>query len=185
MTNYNNKIEQIKSILDNYDFDHLSACYIDADFDECFYNMDDFDEVVGGFKPWEIVRAAHYGEFCPTDSYFKFNAYGNLESTDNPVREGWVDTDALAEYAIDCGEDFGDSDIQTLLEQWDEEEEPTNDYVINVGDDWENLTPFETAPTEKEAIATAEMLTAKCIEVVYSPCDDIDVNEIVWRNQKN
>lgn len=39
--------------------------------------------------------------------------------------------------------------------------------------------------TKKKAIAIAEAITAKCVEVVYCPCDDIDVNEIVWRNQKN
>lgn len=60
-----------------------------------------------------------------------------------------------------------------------------NDYVINVGDDWENLTPFETAETKKKAIAAAEALDAKCVEVVYSPCDDMDTNKIVWCNQKN
>jgi hypothetical protein len=60
-----------------------------------------------------------------------------------------------------------------------------NDYVINIGNDWENLTPFETAATKKKAIAVAAAITAKCVEVVYCPCNDIDVNEIVWRNQKN
>ena len=47
----------------------------------------------------------------------------NLESTDDPVGEGWIDTKALAEHAINYGEDFGDSDIRALLDQWDEEEE--------------------------------------------------------------
>lgn len=122
MTDYNDKIEQIENILDKYDFGRLSACYIDADSDECFYSMGDFDDALCGFRPWEIVRAAHYGEFNPVESYFRFNAYGNLESTDNPVRDGWVDTGNLARYAVDCGEDFGDSDIQALFDQWDEEE---------------------------------------------------------------
>ena len=60
-----------------------------------------------------------------------------------------------------------------------------NDYVINIGSNWGNLTPFETAATKKKAVAVAETITAKCVEVVYCPCDDMDVNEIVWRNQKN
>lgn len=186
MTKYNEKIEQIENIINNYDFNKLSTCYLDANFDECFYSMEDFDELLSGFKPWEIARAVHYGEFVPTEEYFRFNDYGNLESTDNPMREGWIDTTELAAYIINYDEDFGDEEIRKLLDEWEsEEEESINDYVINVGDDWDNLTPFETAPTEKEAVAVAEMLTAKCVEVVYSPCDDIDVNEIIWRNQKN
>ena len=183
MTKYENKIEQIKDIIDNYDCDRLSTCYRDANFDECFYDMDDFDGALGGFEPWEIARAAYYGEFCPVDSYFKFNVYGNLESSNNPLRDGWVDTKALAEYAVDNGEDFGDNDIRALFDQWDEEEEPTNDYVINVGATWDDLIPYDTAASKEEAIEAAKLLTDKCVEVVYSPCDDVDINEIVWRNQ--
>ena len=85
--------------------------------------MDDFDEILYGRTPWEIARAAYYGEFCPVDSYFRFNVYANLESTDDPVYAGWIDTKALAEHAINYGEDFGDSDIRALLDKWDEEEE--------------------------------------------------------------
>ena len=123
MTEYRDKIEQIKDIIDDYDLDELvSSCsYLDGD--DAIYPMDNFDELLGGKEPWEIVRAAYYGEFCPTDSYFRFSVYGNLESTDDPLREGWIDTDTLAELAVDYGIDFGDSDIQTLLDQWDDEEE--------------------------------------------------------------
>lgn len=117
MTKYEDKIEQIKDIIDNYDLDELVSCCSYLDGDNAIYPMDDFDDVLGGFEPWEIVRAAYYGEFYPTDSYFRFNAYGNLESTDNPLREGWIDINNLAEYAIDYGEDFGDSYIQALLAQ--------------------------------------------------------------------
>lgn len=123
MTEYSDKIEQIKDIIDNYDLDELVSCCSYLDGDDAIYPMDDFNELLYGREPWEIARAAYYGEFCPTDSYFRFNVYGNLESTDNPMREGWIDTNTLAEYAIDYGEDFGDSDIRTLLDQWEEEEE--------------------------------------------------------------
>ena len=123
MTKYEDKIKQIENILDNLDLDELVSCCSCLDGDDAIYSMDNFDELLGGKEPWEIVRAAYYGEFCPTDSYFRFNVYGNLESTGNPVRDGWVDTGDLARYAVDCGEDFGDSDIQALFDQWDEEEE--------------------------------------------------------------
>lgn len=123
MTKYEDKIEQIKDILNNLDLDELISCCSCLDGDDAIYSMDDFDELLCGREPWDIARMAYYGEFCPTDSYFRFNVYGNLESTDNPLREGWIDINNLAEYAIDYGEDFGDSYIQALLAQWDEEEE--------------------------------------------------------------
>ena len=128
MTKYEDKIEQIKDILDNLDLDELVSCCSYLDGDDAIYPMDDFNELLYGREPWDIVRMAYYGEFCPTDSYFRFNVYGNLESTDNPMREGWIDTKALTEHAINYGEDFGDSDIRTLLDQWEEEEE-TNEEV--------------------------------------------------------
>ena len=123
MTKYEDKIEQIKDILDNLDLDELVSCCSYLDGDDAIYPMDDFNELLYGREPWEIARAAYYGEFCPADSYFRFNVYANLESTDDPLYEGWIDTNTLAEYAIDYGEDFGDSDIRTLLDQWEEEEE--------------------------------------------------------------
>lgn len=123
MTKYEDKIEQIKSILNNLDLDTLVSCCSYLDGDDAIYSMDDFNELLSGREPWDIARTVYYGEFCPTDSYFRFNVYGNLESTDNPMREGWIDTNTLAEYAIEYGEDFGDSDIRTLLDQWEEEEE--------------------------------------------------------------
>ena len=123
MTKYEDKIEQIKDILDNLDLDELVSCCSYLDGDDAIYPMDDFDELLYGREPWEIARAAYYGEFCPADSYFRFNVYANLESTDDPLYEGWIDTNTLAEYAIEYGEDFGDSYIQALLEQWEEEEE--------------------------------------------------------------
>lgn len=123
MTKYEDKIEQIKDILDNLDLDELVSCCSYLDGDDAIFPMDDFNELLYGREPWEIARAAYYGEFCPADSYFRFNVYANLESTDDPLYEGWIDTNTLAEYAIEYGEDFGDSDIRTLLDQWEEEEE--------------------------------------------------------------
>lgn len=123
MTKYEDKIEQIKDILNNLDLDELVSCCSYLDGDNAIYSMDDFNELLCGREPWDIARAAYYGEFYPTDNYFRFNVYGDLESTNNPVQEGWIDLDDLAAYAIDYNESFGDSDIQALLDQWDKEEE--------------------------------------------------------------
>lgn len=127
MIKYEDKIEQIESILDNLDLDTLVSCCSYLDGDNAIYPMDSFDDVLGGFEPWEIARAAYYGEFCPTNDYFRLNVYGNLESTDNPYNEGWIDIDELAGYAIDNDEDFGNGEIRELLDQWDDEEENNED----------------------------------------------------------
>ena len=56
-------------------------------YDGCFeeatyYDMDEFDEFMSNYTPSEIARMIWFGEFNPNDEYFRFDAYGNLESLD-------------------------------------------------------------------------------------------------------
>lgn len=95
----------------------------------------------------------------------------------------WFDADTVYEWlGIEDEEDEEDEEDD---DDEEEETEPANDYVINVGDSWDDLTPKETFSTEQDAISTAktmsQVLPDKCIEVVYSPCNDVDTNEIIWR----
>ena len=95
----------------------------------------------------------------------------------------WFDADTVYEWlGIDDEEEEDEED-----DDEDEETEPVNDYVINVGDSWDDLTPQQTFSTEQDAISTAKAMAKalhdKCVEVVYSPCDDVDTDEIIWRNK--
>ena len=99
----------------------------------------------------------------------------------------WFDADTVYEWlGIEDEEDEDEDDEDADDDGEEEETEPTNDYVINVGDSWDDLTPKETFSTEQDAISTAQTMSKvlhdKCVEVVYSPCDDVDTNEIIWRN---
>ena len=38
------------------------------------------DEYLEGYAPHEIIDRIFYGNFNPNDAYFRFDAYGNLES---------------------------------------------------------------------------------------------------------
>lgn len=90
----------------------------------------------------------------------------------------WFDADTVYEWlGIDDEEEEDEEDDDNE----EEETEPTNDYVINVGDSWDDLTPQQTFSTEQAAISAAKALHDKCVEVVYSPCNDVDTNEIIWR----
>ena len=70
-------------------------------YDGCFeestyYDMDAFDEFLDGYTPLEIARKIFFGgDFNPNDEYFRFNAYGNLESAN------WGDVVAEAEDLVD------------------------------------------------------------------------------------
>ena len=112
--------------------------------------------------------------------------------------EGWNELEAILEDAYPDGMD--ETELNDLLwfepetifewlgigneedeDEGEEETELTNDYVINVGDSWDDLTPQQTFSTEQAAISAAKALHDKCIEVVYSPCNDVDTNELIWR----
>lgn len=55
-----------------------------GDYDNLvWYDMEyEFDELCDGMKPWEIARACYYGDFNPTHDYWRYDGYGNFESTD-------------------------------------------------------------------------------------------------------
>lgn len=97
----------------------------------------------------------------------------------------WFDADTVYEWLGIEDEEDEDEDDEDADDDEEEETESANDYVINVGDSWDDLTPKETFSTEQDAISTAktmsQVLPDKCIEVVYSPCNDVDTNEIIWR----
>lgn len=74
---------------------HMNA--YDSCFDYCvYYDMDEFDEFLDGYTPMGIAQMIFFGgNFNPNHDYFRFNAYGNLESAN------WGDVVAEAEDLVD------------------------------------------------------------------------------------
>lgn len=99
-------------------------CDVAKRFDNCIYNMQDFDEIEGGKAPWDIARDCFFGKhFNPCDEWFWFNGYGNLESSDDPV----VDSNSpfymseLVDYIVDNKESLYRDEIREILDE-DEDE---------------------------------------------------------------
>ena len=85
-----NYVEQLNGDDLIYLLQHMNG--YDGCFEEAtYYDMDEFDEFLSGRTPVEIARMIFFGEFNPNNDYFRFNAYGNLESAD------WPDVVAEAE----------------------------------------------------------------------------------------
>lgn len=69
--------------------------------DDRYYDMYDIDELLTGKTATEILNMAFFGgdefggSFNPNSDYFKFNAYGNLISSDHIDYSYYID-----EYAI-------------------------------------------------------------------------------------
>lgn len=78
--------------------------------------------------------------------------------------------------------DYGYDLVECSKEEFDTMTQDENEYIINVGQTRFNMEPLESAHTEKEAFDRAEALRKehKCVEVVYMPNDNIDINEVIW-----
>ena len=46
------------------------------------YDMEEFNFVMEGYEPSELANRIFYGDFNPNHSFFRFDAYANLESLD-------------------------------------------------------------------------------------------------------
>lgn len=72
-------------------------------------------------------------------------------------------------------------------EEYDRMSGDLDDYIINVGHDRKDLGPYESAFTGELAINRAIELCNEfdCVEVVYMPNDDDDINEIIWSHYED
>lgn len=60
-----------------------------------YYEMEDFNLFMEGHTPEYIANRIYFGNFDPTDDYFRFNGYGNIETISKwelkHIIEDWAD----------------------------------------------------------------------------------------------
>ena len=114
-------VEQLNRDDLTYLLQHMSG--YDGCFEESTYHdMDEFDELLADSTPMEIAQMIFFGEFNPNDAYFRFDAYGNLESAE------WRDVVSEAE---DLGEDI----IDHLVNYYNGDTPWGDlDYLVNAAD---------------------------------------------------
>ena len=83
--------------------------------DQMWIDMDCFDDYLSELTPSEIASRVAYGNCDPSDDYFRFDTYVNLES----AAEWDIERDIL---------DSADEIIEQALENW-------NDIKSNLDDD--------------------------------------------------
>lgn len=94
-------------------------CIATDNYDDKIYLMNEFDERMESFTPWEVARLCFDGDFRPCDNYFYFNGYGNIMSFDF-IDQANINIERIAEYIKRNNDALHDDTIQTIL---DEEEE--------------------------------------------------------------
>ena len=117
---------------------HMNA-YDGCFDDEIYFDMDEFDEFMSNYSPMEIAQMVYFGgDFNPKDDYFRFTAYGNLESAD------WCDVEVDAE-------DLKDDIIDHLVNYYDGDTPWAElDYMVDADDDSIFNEDFEEVDEEEE-----------------------------------
>jgi len=83
------------------------------DSDEIYENDEEFFNMFFEGKPLEAVRAANYGEYNYSDSYVKFNGYGNLDSL------SVIDTGDLPDNVLNIAEHVNENREGYLMFDFD------------------------------------------------------------------
>lgn len=126
MKTYEQKVEQIKSILNDMYDDEIIAIhnrYCDANhYEDQIYPNDDFtlDEVMGGCTFSEAACKLHNSDYNYSDNYFWFDGYANLKSSNDPFDNIFVDD--IARYVVDNEDDLDNMDLREAIEGWQDEE---------------------------------------------------------------
>lgn len=127
MKTYEQKVEQIKAILnDMYDDElvEIHNCYCEANnnYDDQIFQNDDatLDDVMGECTFSKAACKLHYSDYNYNDHYFWFDGYGNLESSNDPKDNIFVYD--IARYVIDNENDLGNMDLREAIEGWQEED---------------------------------------------------------------
>lgn len=83
------------NLYESQQFD-LIRRYHESNNSEYPYTMDEFDEVMQNYTPYDIALHARHEGFNPNDKYFSFNGYANLVSSNDPLE--WTDFDSMAKW---------------------------------------------------------------------------------------
>lgn len=130
-----NYVEQLNGDDLAYLLQHMNS--YDGCFEEAiYYDMDEFDEFMSNYTPMELAQIIYFGEFNPNNDYFRFNAYGNLESADWPdiVAEAEDLVDEIIYHLVNCYS--GDTpwpDLDDLV--YADEDAVFNEYFEEILDD--------------------------------------------------
>ena len=116
---------EIKEYLENLSDSELLSLWNEYRRVHCYdgdvYCIEEFDEICGNMEPSDLANRIFYGRFNPNDTYFIFNGYENLESSD--YLDDFVDIDELAQHIYDNGDDLDDYDLRDFLDEDEEDGE--------------------------------------------------------------
>lgn len=116
---------EIKEYLENMNDEELMLLWNEYSSENCcdgeIYYMEEFDEICESMNPTDLANRIFYGRFNPNDTYFIFNAYANLKSSD--YLDDFIDIDELAQHIYDNDDSLDDYDLRDFLDEDEEGED--------------------------------------------------------------
>ena len=90
------------------------ASYDGTFMDIIWHHMDELNDVLSDKSPLDVLEMAHFGNFNPTDTWFRLDGYENLESRDDcgMRRDVFVFIDELVDYCVQAN--VGVTENETL-----------------------------------------------------------------------
>lgn len=83
--------------------------------DDQIYPIEYFDDYYQNFTPTEIaLRIFNFTHFNPNERWFTFDGLGNPKTFDYVDAE--IDTEAIADFAVECNYAFGIREIAVIIE---------------------------------------------------------------------
>lgn len=118
------RFERINERLENMDTDELLAvyneyCQRNNYYDDEIFEMCEINNFLSGTAE-EILNGIVADSFNINNNYFRVTIYG-IESFDYP--DDYIHTEDIARYIDRTENDFGDSDIAEILDEYEEESE--------------------------------------------------------------
>ena len=120
------RYDEIREVLENLDsYEVVSAwnryCEENSYYDDMVYPMYEFDDLMYGLKPSEIVAKLD-SSFDINDDFFTWDSYGEVVSF-NYISDSSIDLDDLADYMDEHEEDFDIDEIKEIFNDEDDEDE--------------------------------------------------------------
>ena len=127
MRNMRDEVKEMLMDMDDCDLVaiHNEYCEKVNYVDDMIYSMGEFDEIypADGKSALDIIRDAMGGSFNPDDDWFRWNGWGNLDSTDTPDEGDWIDIDEIADYIVENDDALRNDEIRDLMDEIEEENE--------------------------------------------------------------
>lgn len=101
-------------------------------FEDYIYDNDEYDlnEYFQGDSPYEVLCRTGYGDYNISHDYFRTDGYNNVISFNNVhSAESPFYADELADYIIDNENALGNSDIEDLLDEYNESSDEFEESV--------------------------------------------------------